>query len=285
MAHNNFKVVSSLLEQLDAPEFDVFIHVNAKVKNYPEAEWREKVRHAGLYFVPRVKVGYCDYSMVRAVVSLFRMATSHGPYDYYHLISGADLLIKKREDFLEFFSKNNGAEFVGFSSDYDKSRYLYRHWFTALGRQPSHFWSVCFIRLRKLLIELQKRLGLKKEVRGFQTIKKGTDWYSITDSAAHFLLKSEELFRKDFFRAYCPTEFFPHTVLYNSSFRNHLHLLEKGNENLSCLREIDWERGSPYIYDMCDRELLLASKGMFARKFDENKDMEIVDFLREYVKG
>ena len=281
MAHNNFSVVSALLEQLDVPEFDIYIHINAKIRTFPQEQWQAKTHYAGLYFVPRVRVGYCDYSMVRAVMSLFRSATQK-KYDYYHLISGADLLIKSREEFLRFFDENNGTEFVGFSDTFDEDRVRYRHFFTALCRQRSRLLSTVFAKARIGLVRLQKLFGISNKADDFTTVKKGTDWYSLTDDAVRYLISKEPLFCKHFRYAYCPTEFFPHTVLYNSHFRKNLN---SGDECRQCMRTIDWNRGQPYTYTIGDKRFLLSSEGMFARKFDENKDMEIVEFFKDYVKG
>lgn len=281
LAHNNFDVISALLEQADDPAFDIYIHINRKVKRFPREQWQASVKRAGLYFVPRVRVGYCDYSMVNAVVSLFRTAAQKH-YDYYHLISGADLMIKKRDEFLRFFEEHNGKEFVGFSPDFDGDRVAYRHIFTACGRQKSKLLSRFFGAARKMLITLQKRLGLTNRVTDFEIVRKGTDWYSITDAAVGYLLKQEPLFRKSFFRAYCPTEFFPQTVLYNSPYCERLYDLQ--SEGRGCLRTIDWQRGTPFTFTEEDKDFLQASDGLFARKFDENKDMAIVDFFRRYVK-
>ena len=52
----------------------------------------------------------------------------------------------------------------------------------------------------------------------------------------------------------------------------------------SCLRSIDWKRGNPYIYRLEDFESLIHSEFLFARKFDQNVDKNIVDKLKEYLE-
>ena len=283
LAHNNFSVVKALLEQLDSPNFDIYIHINAKVKSFPEEELKKSVSRAKLKFVKRYKIGYCDYSMVMGVKSLLETA-SQTYHDYYHLVSGADMMIKKREEFDCFFEENNGKEFVGFSKDYTEERVKYRNFFVAQGRQRSAFLSKLFIKLRKSLITVQKTFGIEyKNIPGFET-KKGTDWYSITHLAVEYLLKMEPQFKKGFYYTYCPTEFFAQTLLWNSDFRKNLYCNDTISENRQCVRQIDWDRGSPYVYRMSDKDELLNSKEMFARKFDENNDMEIVNFLKENIK-
>lgn len=52
----------------------------------------------------------------------------------------------------------------------------------------------------------------------------------------------------------------------------------------SNLRFIDWYRGDPYTFTSDDYSQLVASDQLFARKLDENVDLNIVKMLLEYVK-
>ena len=221
--------------------------------------------------------------MVKGVKALIEEATKV-EHDYYHLISGADLLIKKREEFLKFFEHNKGSEFVGFSNGFKEDRVKYKNYFIRYSRQKSRFLSIVFAKIRKFLILLQKKLKISNLRIKEYDVKKGTDWFSITHDAALHLLEEEPKFKKAFYRSYCPTEFFAQTILWNSRFKNALYMPEQNDEIYQCLRYIDWKRGSPYVYTINDKqELLDAKEFMFARKFDEKKDMEIVNFLKEYV--
>lgn len=282
MAHGNWEVLKCLLMQLDTPAFDIFLHVNAAVKEFPKAALQGCVGCAHLHFVHRVKVGYCDYSMVKAVMSLFQEATACH-HDYYHLVSGADLMIKSRIEFLTFFERNAGQEFVGFSSSFQPERVLFRNFFTAWGRQKSPFWSKTFIKLRKWLIAIQRQIRLQKHFPAELTPRKGTDWYSITHRAALLLVEKEPEFRRHFYHAFCPTEFLLQTILGNSDEFRECFYSPNAMENFQCARTIDWLRGQPYIFRQEDFELLVQSPGMFARKFDENVDMRIARQLCEYV--
>lgn len=275
LAHNNFNVTKALFHQLDDADFEIFIHINAKVAEFPREDLESCVSRARLHFVQRVPIGYCNYSMVEGVKSLMRSA-GNSYHDYYHLLSGADLMSKTRDEFKKFFEVHRGTEFVGFSKSFQEDNVKYRNFFVANCRQDSHWKSVFFIRLRRALISLQKSL-LMENCPPCE-VKKGTDWYSITHDAMMYLLEEEPKFKRYFYRAYCPTEFFAQTILWNSPFRERLSAAQ--NEFDACLRTIDWDRGSPYVYRRSDEQMLLSAPGMFARKFDENVDMEIVDKLK-----
>ncbi|CCY12337.1 glycosyltransferase [Porphyromonas sp. CAG:1061] len=64
-------------------------------------------------------MGFC--ANARGRVCLLRAATSRDSYQYFHLISGADLPLKSQDEIHAFFSAHQGQEFIGYSQyDYSK---------------------------------------------------------------------------------------------------------------------------------------------------------------------
>lgn len=51
------------------------------------------------------------------------------------------------------------------------------------------------------------------------------------------------------------------------------------NNYQSIMRDIDWHRGSPYIWRISDYDELMKSEFLFARKFDEDVDSQIIDLI------
>ncbi len=276
MAHNNFGVVQAFLRMLDSENSGFYIHINRKVKKFPQKELEACVKKGKLVFTDRVPVGYCNYSMVEAVKVLLKTAVQDG-YDYYHLVSCSDLPLKSVREMETFLESNAGSEFVGFSRHYTASSVEQAHYFTALCRHPNQTVSKCALKLRKGLTVIQKALGINRMRKCPWEIKKGCDWYSITHDAVRFLLEKEPEFKRYFYRAFCPTEFFAQTLLFNSAFRERLYNIE--DEAVGSQRCIDWDRGSPYVFRRDDLPLLLDSQACFARKFIEDADMEIVHCL------
>ncbi len=113
------------------------------------------------------------------------------------------------------------------------------------------------------------------------TVKKGSDWYSISHALASHLLASEQLIRKFFRHSHAPSEMFVHTLVWNSQFRDKIH--DQTDEFASSLRLIDWERGFPYVFRDEDVQELATSDRLFARKFRADVDREIVDLVFEDV--
>ena len=148
-------------------------------------------------------------------------------------------------------------------------------------RHKNYFISLNARRLRKIFIKIQLFLQIDISKNMSYEIKKGHDWFSITHKASKFLIEKEPEFKKHFSRAFCPSEFFTQTLLYNSDFKKNIYNLD--DENIGSQRYIDWKRGSPYIFKQEDLELLKNNKMMYARKFMESEDIDIINSLYDYL--
>ena len=51
------------------------------------------------------------------------------------------------------------------------------------------------------------------------------------------------------------------------------------------MRFIDWKRGDPYLFHSSDFNELISSDLLFARKFNEDVDNDIIIKIKEYVLG
>lgn len=80
----------------------------------------------------------------------------HGPYAYYHLLSGQDLPIKSQDYIHQFFEEHQGKEFVGINHgeefEWDCRRKMMRYWlFTSLTRSKYGALNAITRRLNKYL--------------------------------------------------------------------------------------------------------------------------------------
>ena len=114
LAHTNFGQLRKLLELLDDPRNDIFVHVDGKA-DFDETQWKDACRSSRLTFTDRrLKVHWGGVSIMRAELLLLKTATQAGPYDYYHLLSGMDLPIKDQDTIHAFFDAHGGTEFLNF---------------------------------------------------------------------------------------------------------------------------------------------------------------------------
>ena len=130
-------------------------------------------------------------------------------------------------------------------------------------------------RLENASLRIQRMLKVDRLKHCPHEIKKGAQWFSITHNLATYLLPQKNI-KKYFGKSLCTDELVVQTLAYASPYRDNI----AGNN----LRLIDWCRGKPYTFTSDDYSQLVASDQLFARKFDENVDLNIVKMLLEYVK-
>ena len=259
---------------LDHPQNDIFIHMDAKNKLYNPSDTLKLVKFSNIYHTRRIKVAWGGYSQIEAELILLEASTENGSYEHYHLLSGADLPIKKQEDIIAFFEEHHGLEFVSFQSDVFPADHEIRVRFyhplqEYVGRDRKFFTRVRNFSIKKLngaCIIFQKIMRKKRNMGiNFQ---KGSNWFSITDELARYVLTQKDWIRKVFCYTFCCDEVFLHTIVRASDFCNRLFR--------NSARFIDWKRGGPYVFTIDDLEAIKQSEAMFARKFDETKDAEII---------
>ena len=275
IAHNNFYILKKLIALIDDERNDIYIHVDKKTKNFKKDDFINICKKSQINFIKRISVYWGDYSQVQCELNLLKAAIK-GNYQYYHLISGVDLPIKSQGYIHDFFDKNKNTEYVRFTDNWDHSRVGKLHILNKLNRTNNPLLIKIKILLNKPFNYLYKK-GYDYSQKFNFSIKKGDNWFSITDSAAKYIVSQEKVIKKLFKYSLCPDEHFIHTILFNSKF-------EKSLSYNTCLREIDWKRGEPYTYRKADYSLLINSNNLFARKFDTSIDKEIIDNIYLCIK-
>lgn len=269
MAHNEFTMLNKIVQTLDDERNDLYIHIDKKAKYVDLDEISSRVKYSKVIFLPRKKIYWGTYSIVDCELRMLKAAV-HESYAYYHLISGVDLPLKSQDDLHAVF-ENENSEFVEYhsSGEYgdvfeDKVRYSYpllKYVGKGIVRGKGFRKDI----IRKLNY-LQWKYTDRQQKRGIDrtkkfpdiTIYKGSQWFSITDEFARYLLTKEKLIRKMFRWSNGPDEFFVPTILLNSEFRNRV-------KNYA-FRQIDWTRGKPYSYTNDDFGELISCGALFARK-------------------
>ena len=277
IVHTNFKILNLLLEVLDDADNDFYVLIDKKVmKDNDELIWYSP-KHSGLFILPRLVIIWAGYSMIDAELLLLKAATPK-KYDYYHYMQGSDFPIKSKSEIASFFDKNQGYEFVDFNSlNYEFAHYKcdYYHLFT----------NCRYFRTNKLINLLnhgfakgQKILGLR---RGQERLYHGSSLFSITHSFAMYILKEETYIKKRYHMTLAADEVFLQTLLMESEFKDRIYRFEESGANCYL---IDWTKrngNSPYTYILSDYDKLIESDSRFlyARKFDEEIDFQIVKKL------
>jgi hypothetical protein len=281
IAHSQFELLEKLITALDDERNDIYVHIDAKVSGFDFERFAGVAKHSRVVFTPeRIDVTWGDYSQVRCEMLLLKTAidgeNAEKPYDYYHLLSGADLPIKSNDGIHAFFDENAGKEFIHHTSDTvnerDAARIRYYHFF----RHRRNFFNKL---LGQLLLIPQKTAQFSRLPSNDFTVRKGSNWFSITGDFAHYIVANSDRYDFMFRNSYCGDEVFVQTVAANSEYAGRLFMPQCNDDHFACARLIDWERGNPYIWRTEDFDLIKSSPCMFARKFDLSVDSNIVDLI------
>ncbi len=132
MAHGSLPLLKVLLSMLDDERNDIFLHIDRKSDMLDGAEPLVLSKARLFVLEQRVDVRWGNLSQIKAEYVLFEEALKHGPYAYYHLLSGQDLPIKSQDYIHQFFHEHQGKEFVGINHgeefEWDCRRKMMRCW-------------------------------------------------------------------------------------------------------------------------------------------------------------
>ena len=274
IAHKSDYTFTSLIQLLDDPLNDIYVHMDKKNTGFNERTISTK--YSKLTFVERICVTWGGYSQIQSELILLKHAVL-GEYKYYHLLSGEDLPIKSQAFIHQFFDTAGEKIFLDFySKDFiHYERINYYHLFQEhLGKKNSIFWNRWFIKGQKIL-------GIKRS-KGNQ-FGKGANWFSIPHAFAQYIVDNEAWIDHIFRHTLCGDELFAQTLLLRSPYADWLFYNGFDDNTISIMREIDWKRGNPYIFRRPDFDNLMESDRMFARKFDCKIDREIIDRIKEQL--
>lgn len=279
MAHNEFELLKYLLKMLDDNRNDIYLHIDKKTKvnSKLRSELQKCCKLSNVFILKSIKVTWGGDSMINCELYLLKEAFRNGYYDYFHLLSGVDLPIKTQDYIHAFFEKYKNKSFIDIDPNYEKyidvriGKYILFQNIT--GRDDSLLIRL-FKKFENLSVKIQKNFNIKRSLKNNMIGYKGSNWFSITNEMAKYMLESEKIIKKYFYHSICADEVFLQTIAYNSRLKDMII----NND----LRYIDWNRGGPYTFEQNDFEELLASTDLFARKFSCSKSNELVKKIYDH---
>ena len=285
LAHCNFGQLHRLVELLDDPRNDIYIHIDRKA-SFDHAGWDRACRRSALTFIsPRISVHWGGPSIMRAELELLKAATGGGSYDYYHLISGMDLPIKDQDTIHSFFDAHSGTEFISFwkpRPDTESRVKLY----TLFPEGEKNFFFHAINKIGKK-IQSATGTGINRDI----DFSYASQWFSITDDLARYAISREKWLEKTFRHTSICDEIFFATLVADSPFKERLFVKEYSDPDRSGtgnMRFIDWTRGGsirhPWTFRTGDLDLLMSVPHFWARKFDENVDNRIIEEIYDSLK-
>lgn len=284
LAHNTPNHLKRLLNSLDSPTSNFYIHLDKKsnMRDY------RQINNSNAVILPdRLSVTWGNYSLVEAIILLLKNGYENTKSDYFILLSGSDYPLCSIGYLKRYLNENIGYEFINLvkipNDLFNKqvSRIIPFKMYQKNIFDPGlyefyidKFKLKCFEKMGKesVLIWEQKKY-LKKYVPFG-----GSTWWALTREACGYILgflERERRFVKYVRNLICPDEMIIQTVLGNSKFRNNM----KRN-----LTYTDWNAGGSHPawisykhldYFMNMKTLIVNDqygKGelLFARKFQDD---------------
>lgn len=294
IAHNNWENLKILVQLLDDIRNDIYLHIDKNAAGFDAEQFLSLIKYSKIKIYSEIKVHWGGYSMIQCELLLLKKSISH-EYQYYHIMSGADLPIKTQDDIHEFFQKNAGYEFIHFEpEEYIKNnasikrRVSLYHLLQEYRRGfSSPYFNCLFTFAEKVLLAIQVFVHINRWKDSIQ-LRYGSNWVSITHKLAVYLIEKEAVIQKKFHKTSCADELFIQTLVFNSEFQEKVYQPDNNQHVTGNMRLIDWRRGnhkgSPYTWHEEDFDEIMSSGCLYARKFDYRTDSTIILNIAEKVK-
>ena len=272
ICHNNVSVVRSAIKILDDSRFHFFIMIDKKssIKN---SDLSNAVDVSNCTFVDRESINWGGYSYSHAVFSLLKEALKNPCINYFHMMQGADLPLKTPEEIDAFCIKHADMNFINFrENDFPSmaNRMGCKHFFVDTKQYRANK-GIQY--LDKAIAKIQMPINKNKKFYFHSAL------FSISRPFAEYFVQQEDAAEKAFKYSLLAEESLMGTILINSEYKSTCD----GNVDT---RLIDWSRrqgSSPHTFTAEDHEMLLNAMQkehiLFARKFSETQDREIVDSI------
>jgi len=285
MTHKNPGQLHRLVTRLNDGSSEFFIHVDKKINIAPF----ETVKEFGdiVHFTERFDAKWGSLGTIKPYLSGMKAVRKTGrTFDRILLLSGQDYPIKSNEYINDFFKNSPHSVFVNYFPipNYDKwpgkdrggwyrvDKYFFgMKWHQFFCSRSLNFLSTYLPFLRRKMPN-----GMKPYT--------GQTWWNLDRYALDYILDYHEsnpeylAFHKNTFVA---DELFVQMIIGNSKDEKLLNSIENSEKRFTI-----WETQNsahPKNLRKTDLGAILSSDDLFARKFDEDVDTEILDLIDEKI--
>lgn len=276
MAHNQFEILEKLMRLLDNERNDIYIHIDKKSKNFHKEDFTNICQNSHVYWVNRMATYWGDSSLVECELVLIKAMLDNGEeYDYVHLLSGVDLPIKPMSYILHFFDKHPNKQFIAIGNDNNGVKGLYRYYYFMKLRTYNKYLAKI---LDTVSLFIQKLLQINRLKNTNMYFCKSQQWFSITFDCAKYVYSQRDTIKKLVKFSSCSDEMFLGTIIVNSKYKDQIyHPYPSLDGHMRYIDRIRNEGASPHTITIEDYDTLMNCPFLFARKFDLNKDKEVID--------
>ena len=300
LAHKNPLQLGRMIERLDDGASKFFIHLDAKTPIEPFAACLEG---AHIRFIDkRERCVWGDFSIVRATIHLMEAASKE--QGVFILMSGQDYPIQSQGYINDFLESNKGFDFIEIEPLEEKwkpkmVKDKLEHYHILHSEERGH--SNCyapfahcsvFQKLRTLMHLLKGRLSVKnfrllcslpKRVAPFERQYAGSQFWAFSERTFYAVLnyiREHKAALEEYYKyTSSPDEIYFHSVLMNLVAKDSTIKLKDPITYVNYFRKNN-------VFVTEDFDKLTSEKGkLFARKFDTDIDIEILNKLDSYQEN
>jgi hypothetical protein len=263
LCHKDPEAIIAQAQRLTAVGDYMAIHFDGRASNAHYRMIRDALRdNPNVTFAKRrIKCGWGEWSLVQATLAAVQAAVDAFPRaTHFYMLSGDCMAIKSAEyahDFLDAADSDYIESFDFFESDWIKTgmkedRLIYRHFFNERNNK----------RLFYAAFNLQKQLGLKREIPHDIQIQIGSQWWCLRRRTIEQILDFSRR-RRDVMRFFSTT-WIPDETFFQTLVRHLIPEAEINCRTLTFLMFSDY--GMPVTFYNDHYDLLLSQDFLFARK-------------------
>lgn len=300
LAHKNPLQLSRMIERLDDGASKFFIHLDAKTPIEPFAAC---LGGGHIRFIePRERCVWGDFSIVRATIHLMEAASKE--QGFFILMSGQDYPIQSQGYINAFLESNKGFDFIEIEPLEEKwkpkmVKDKLEHYHILHSEERGHSncyapFSYCsvFQQLRTLTHLLKGRLSMKnfrllcslpKRVTPFERQYAGSQFWAFSErtfyAMLHYIREHKAALEGYYKYTSSPDEIYFHSVLMDLVAKDSTIKLKDPITYVNYFRKNN-------VFVSEDFDKLTSAKGkLFARKFDTDIDIEILNKLDSYQEN
>ena len=276
ICHNNQSVVEAAIRIMDDKRFHFYIMIDKKSDINPDS-LSKCCKLSSCEFVESRSIYWGGYSYTKAVIDLLKAALNNKNISYFHMLQGADLPLKTPNEIDDFFVKHFPTNYIEFCENNFSGmtyRMVCKHFFV----------ENKFYRTNKWIHNLDSLIArIQYPFHKIQNFYCHSALFSITRDFCEYLINNESITSDQYKYSILAEESLFGTIIMNSPFKNTL-------DSTTETRYIDWKRrngSSPHTFIIDDFNSLIScakdDSHIFARKFSENVDIQIVLKLQDYL--
>ncbi|WP_143960710.1 beta-1,6-N-acetylglucosaminyltransferase [Litoribacter populi] len=289
LAHRYPEQLIKLVDRLNMDHTHFLIHWDKKVGNndfsFLESTF---LKYGNVEFIKRYTCHWAGFGIVEASYEGLKLVVEKNiPCDYLCLMSGQDYPIKSNEYILNFFERHNGKSFINYNllphptwRDHNGGYDRLTNWYFVTKSQQYGFPNKLFRSRPRLSHLIKNTIGKlfpnRKFPSGFIPYG-GAQFWALNIKHVKYIYEAiygNPDFYKFFRYVMVADEFMFQTIMGN--YPNQEELVN------TTLHFLEWDRVGA-ILNYGDKENILNTDHLFARKFDFNVDPSIMEYLDNQV--